>query len=1218
VSALVWDPAKHPHRPAGSRQGGQWAPKEGRTQAGDKLLARLVGEGGPEMAKLLWDDDDPRFAIAEQLDLNNAPSLSTIERAKRAAYEMSQEWLRAKYPEGVVTLYRGGAGPEFETLRAWTPHRSTAKFFARGDESRVFERTVPIEQVQVALPALPVRRWVGHDEEEFWLPDDSLVSAAVWDPAKHPHRPAGSEQGGEWAPKTVLAPAPEEELWEPDIVGFGGKKFAGTWSKDPDDLVYDSFEPQTTGSYVAEGGQGFRVFPERAAVTDRGGVWWKASYYGPTDELKIWTPDYMGGPHHMHVAQAMGWDDGGGIRDFTNRMDIMGAGSGPGASAELQWFDDDAVLDNKAKARLREELSKPSIQRQLRVAEQLARHPAAMAAAAGPDGFQGRWERAQEDATVYYERLQRQWELVLHRARKAIVAAYRRSQDVIVAADLPAGSAGNVDPSTIVIGKVIVDLTADVEKVRREMQLAVLAALAAEGEPATYWELLARTLEVQLQNTEVALQDTVRPILEDALAEGWSVPQTADALNAQLTDWAPWQATRLARTDLIAIANGTSFANASRLGAVAPTFKTWLTAGDEKVRPTHVEANRQTVPLDQPFDVDGVAMMYPGDPSAPDALTQNCRCTLVYGEGAHPDLRHSQDDLLALSAAVWDPAKHPHRPAGDDRGGEWAPKLVRVTDRMDWPTGWLQPENVRGRGVYFTADETNWDTGWGEDGVLWKALLSPGGDEIAFWFPDSEGLPHHEAVAMELGLESEGLEMPSGIGMQDRSGWRDVQLNHARDIHREEEFHRDRLGLVAAVWDPAKHPHEPGGRPEGGQWASTYQMENILYGTPEWRALGKGARQEMRDDPDWQEALDARDGKYSMALEAFNESNVLIARQHGQIVGVLGYTLLENHETTGNPWMWGGHAGAIKGAGLPLFKGAIKVAAAGGRGMTFEGTAHSVALYDRLGVPRVRSGEQVYRLTPEQVQLLSKDLFALARQERLAAGADPWVEPELEWLTAAFDESKHPRHPVGSERGGQFARKFDVNVAADVTKLIEGMHAAKAERADLLMQGLKKANVALVGGIRVQSVMSDYYDPSVQAIVLEHGRAFDNGFEPIEPDEKWTAMGECFGNATHIAWEGEHPDWSYTEGYAYPEVGDMWMQVIGEPIHHAWMVTPEGKVYDPTWGNKGTAYVGVPLDEHYVYRRAAEREIYGAFSDNAPVVPPGPDDIVDVGRPING
>lgn len=25
--------------------------------------------------------------------------------------------------------------------------------------------------------------------------------------------------------------------------------------------------------------------------------------------------------------------------------------------------------------------------------------------------------------------------------------------------------------------------------------------------------------------------------------------------------------------------------------------------------------------------------------------------------------------------ALWDPAKHPHRPKGDSRGGEWAPKL---------------------------------------------------------------------------------------------------------------------------------------------------------------------------------------------------------------------------------------------------------------------------------------------------------------------------------------------------------------------------------------------------------------------------------------------------------------------------------------------------------------------------------------------------------------
>jgi hypothetical protein len=196
--------------------------------------------------------------------------------------------------------------------------------------------------------------------------------------------------------------------------------------------------------------------------------------------------------------------------------------------------------------------------------------------------------------------------------------------------------------------------------------------------------LLADVNVVQSQAAFEAVSDSVNRVLLESLTEGWDVPDTAAQLNTVLTDFAPWQATRLARTSLISLANGSSLLAAQALGADAPTFKTWLTAGDELVRPTHVEADRQTVPTDQPFDVDGVPMMFPGDPSAPDALKQNCRCTLVYGSDPHPLLAYSEDWLappgeLALSAA-FDPAKHPRNPATgrDDQespsdGGKFAP-----------------------------------------------------------------------------------------------------------------------------------------------------------------------------------------------------------------------------------------------------------------------------------------------------------------------------------------------------------------------------------------------------------------------------------------------------------------------------------------------------------------------------------------------------------------
>jgi len=58
---------------------------------------------------------------------------------------------------------------------------------------------------------------------------------------------------------------------------------------------------------------------------------------------------------------------------------------------------------------------------------------------------------------------------------------------------------------------------------------------------------------------------------------------------------------------------------------------TWLSQEDERVRPTHVVADGQTVPINQPFIVGGYQLLFPGDDSlgAPANETILCRCVEV-------------------------------------------------------------------------------------------------------------------------------------------------------------------------------------------------------------------------------------------------------------------------------------------------------------------------------------------------------------------------------------------------------------------------------------------------------------------------------------------------------------------------------------------------------------------------------------------------------------
>ena len=55
---------------------------------------------------------------------------------------------------------------------------------------------------------------------------------------------------------------------------------------------------------------------------------------------------------------------------------------------------------------------------------------------------------------------------------------------------------------------------------------------------------------------------------------------------------------------------------------------TWQTMEDDRVRPTHVEADGQTVPIEEPFHVGGYLLMYPGDRSlgAGEEEIILCRC----------------------------------------------------------------------------------------------------------------------------------------------------------------------------------------------------------------------------------------------------------------------------------------------------------------------------------------------------------------------------------------------------------------------------------------------------------------------------------------------------------------------------------------------------------------------------------------------------------------
>lgn len=129
---------------------------------------------------------------------------------------------------------------------------------------------------------------------------------------------------------------------------------------------------------------------------------------------------------------------------------------------------------------------------------------------------------------------------------------------------------------------------------------------------------------------------------------------------------------------------------------------------------------------------------------------------------------------------------------------------------------------------------------------------------------------------------------------------------------------------------------------------------------------------------------------------------------------------------------------------------------------------------------------------------------------------------------------------------------------------------------------------------------------SFEHLILEEGVEFTVARDAEEHAE-WIAeygveVGEaklCFMNAGRYLLEPGHGELYYAEGYAHGII----------PIHHAWLVTRDGRVIDPTWHGQGAdslrlggAYVGVAFAEEALKRKLSETEVWGMYDWRNPTL----------------
>jgi SPP1 gp7 family putative phage head morphogenesis protein len=122
--------------------------------------------------------------------------------------------------------------------------------------------------------------------------------------------------------------------------------------------------------------------------------------------------------------------------------------------------------------------------------------------------------------------------------------------------------------------------------------------------------------------------------IADAIADGHKEGLTWDAIADRIVettsgDIGDARARTIARTEMHSASQAGSIAAAEDLN-IPGLRKQWTAVSDERTRPDHVDADGQIVDMDEPFEVGGESLDYPGDPAGSPENTINCRCVTTY------------------------------------------------------------------------------------------------------------------------------------------------------------------------------------------------------------------------------------------------------------------------------------------------------------------------------------------------------------------------------------------------------------------------------------------------------------------------------------------------------------------------------------------------------------------------------------------------------------
>lgn len=172
---------------------------------------------------------------------------------------------------------------------------------------------------------------------------------------------------------------------------------------------------------------------------------------------------------------------------------------------------------------------------------------------------------------------------------------------------------------------------------------------------------------------------------------------TAALNKTQVPDEGPDQA----QVDRVTRYVGTATVNDATLAATEAAGGTqvrWISMHDGDVRNSHVRADGQTRNIDEPFEVGGVKLRYPGDPLGPPDEVINCRCIIA------PVGRLARRTIMAAVASPTDIELEEDLEEVDVDGED----LVDDQLEVPWHSVLAPEEQPTGDGRMFAKDSISW------------------------------------------------------------------------------------------------------------------------------------------------------------------------------------------------------------------------------------------------------------------------------------------------------------------------------------------------------------------------------------------------------------------------------------------------------------------------------------------------------------------------------